>query len=253
MKVWLKGGSSRKKGDLTDIKNWHPVSLLCTDYKLLSKTLTSRMAEVMEQVIHPDQSYCIPVRSIVDNISLVRDILEVSKLFNLDFALIFLDQEKAFDRVEHNYLWKTLADFGFCQDFVEMVKMLYTDAESVLKVNGGLCTPFKVGRGVRQGCSLSGMLYAIAIEPLLQQIRVNLTGLNIPGFNCNVHLSAYADDVIVIIKSQKAIEILKKLLEDFRAVSSAKVNWDKSGALKCGKWTGEEISIPDGLSWSRGG
>lgn len=40
-----------------------------------------------------------------------------------------------------------------------MVKMLYTDVESVLKVNGGLCTPFKVGRGVRQGCPLSGMLY----------------------------------------------------------------------------------------------
>ncbi|KAG1957228.1 hypothetical protein F2P79_007347 [Pimephales promelas] len=105
-----------KKGDLTEIKNWRPVSLLCTDYKLLSKVLANRMAGVMEQVIHPDQSYCIP------------------------------DQEKAFDRVEHNYLWKTLAAFGFCQDFVEMVKMLYTDVESVLKVNGGLCTPFKETR-----------------------------------------------------------------------------------------------------------
>lgn len=110
------------------------MSLLCTDYKLLSKTLANRLAEVMEQVIHPDQSYCIPGRSIFDNISLVRDSLDVSKLFNLDCALISSDQEKAFDRVEHNYLWKTLAAFGFCQDFVEIIKMLYTDVESVLKV-----------------------------------------------------------------------------------------------------------------------
>jgi len=242
-----------KKGDLTEIKNWCPVSLLCTDYKLLSKVLANRMAGVMEQVIHPDQSYCIPARSIFDNISLVRDILEVSKLFNLDCALFSLDQEKAFDRVEHNYLWKTLAAFGFCQDFVEMVKMLYTDVESVLKVNGGLCTPFKVGRGVRQGCSLSGMLYSLAIEPLLQQIRANLTGLNIPGYNCNIHLSAYADDVIVIVNSQKDIEMLKKLLDHFRVLSSAKINWNKSAALLCGKWTGAGLSIPDGLLWSKGG
>ncbi len=73
-----------KKGDLTDIKNWRPVSLLCTDYKLLSKTLANRLTEVMEQVIHPDQSYCILGRSIFDNISFLRDFLDVSKLFNLD-------------------------------------------------------------------------------------------------------------------------------------------------------------------------
>jgi len=55
-----------------------------------------------------------------DNISLVRVILEVSKLFNLDCSL----QEKAFDRVEHNYLWKTVAAFGFSQNYVDMAKML---------------------------------------------------------------------------------------------------------------------------------
>lgn len=45
-----------KKGDLTDIKNWHPVSVLCCDYKLLSKVLANRLTGVINQVIHPDQS-----------------------------------------------------------------------------------------------------------------------------------------------------------------------------------------------------
>lgn len=108
-------------------------------------------------------------------------------------------------------MWKTLEAFGFSQEFVSKIRVLYTDVESLLKVNGGLCTPFKVGRGVRQGCALSGMLYSIAIEPLLQQIRFNLNGVLIPGFNCNVHLSAYADDVIVMINNQKDLEILLRL------------------------------------------
>ncbi len=151
------------------------------------------MAGVISQVIHSDQSYCVPRRSIVDNISLIRDALEVSKLLNLDFGLISLDQEKAFDRVEHFYLWKTLEAFGFKQDFIKMVQVLYSEVESVLKINGGLCAPFQVKRGVRQGCALSGMLYSLAIEPLLQQIRGKINGLHLP--NCistkNVCLSAY--------------------------------------------------------------
>jgi len=58
------------------------------------------------------------------------------------------------------------------------IKVLYNDIESILKVNGGLCAPFKVERGVRQGCPLSGILCSIAIEPLLCKIRENIKGLN---------------------------------------------------------------------------
>lgn len=67
------------------------------DYKLLSKTMANRLEGVMDCVIHPDQTYCVPGRSIFDNISLVRDVLEVSNM--LDCGLISLDQEKAFDHV----------------------------------------------------------------------------------------------------------------------------------------------------------
>ncbi|KAI3376197.1 hypothetical protein L3Q82_016397 [Scortum barcoo] len=61
-----------KKGNLQDIKNWRPVSLLCVDYKLLSKALANRLREAMEQVIHRDQTYCVPGRSMVDNVYLIR-------------------------------------------------------------------------------------------------------------------------------------------------------------------------------------
>ncbi len=74
-----------KKGDLTEIKNWRPVSLLCSDYKLLSKTLAIRLAKVMGEVIHPDKSYCVPSRHIFDNIYFIRDIIQVSKLLDSYF------------------------------------------------------------------------------------------------------------------------------------------------------------------------
>lgn len=69
-----------KKGDLTEIKCWRPVSVLCSDYKILSKALANRLAGVLEQVIHSDQTYCIPERSIFDNILFIRDIFDLTKM-----------------------------------------------------------------------------------------------------------------------------------------------------------------------------
>ncbi|KAJ4933762.1 hypothetical protein JOQ06_006573, partial [Pogonophryne albipinna] len=111
-----------KKGDLQEIKNWRPVSLLCTDYKLLSRALSSRLRKVMDQVVDRTQTYCVPGRSIVDNVSLIRDILEVSGFLGFDTGLVSLDQEKAFDRVEHRYLWKVLERFGLSPGFIAKIK-----------------------------------------------------------------------------------------------------------------------------------
>ncbi|KAK3507402.1 hypothetical protein QTP70_018051, partial [Hemibagrus guttatus] len=111
-----------KKGDLQNIKNWHPVSLLCTDYKVMSKALANRLRDIMDSVIQTDQTYCVHNRSIIDNVSLIRDILDVSRSLAVDLGLISLDQGKAFHRVEHQYLWKTLEAFGLSPSLIAMMK-----------------------------------------------------------------------------------------------------------------------------------
>ncbi|KAJ3588687.1 hypothetical protein NHX12_009541 [Muraenolepis orangiensis] len=220
-----------KKGNLQDIKNWRPVSLLCVDYKILSKALATRLGRAVEQVIHRDQTYCVPGRSMVDNVHLIRDVLEVSSSLGINTGLISLDQEKAFDRVEHSFLWKVMEKFGFSAGFIAKIKVLYNKIESVLKFNGGLCAPFRVCRGVRQGCALSGMLYALSLEPLLNKIRSKLQGLFLPGLNGNMVLSVYADDVVVFVRDQKDTDILVDIVRDFSSASAARVNWKKSEAL----------------------
>ncbi|KAJ3584782.1 hypothetical protein NHX12_015277, partial [Muraenolepis orangiensis] len=222
-----------KKGNLQDIKNWRPVSLLCVDYKLLSKALATRLGRAVEQVIHRDQTYCVPGRSMVDNVHLIRDVLEVSSSLGINTGLISLDQEKAFDRVEHSFLWKVMEKFGFSAGFIAKIKVLYNKIESVLKFNGGLCAPFRVCRGVRQGCALSGMLYALSLEPLLNKIRSKLQGLFLPGFNGNMVLSVYADDVVVFVRDQKDTDILV----DINMV------WKKDGFKYLGVFLGKGIIV----------
>lgn len=168
-------------------------------------------------------------------------------------GLISLDQEKAFDRVEHDYLWKTLQAFGFSSDFIGYIKVLYNDIESLLKVNGGLCAPFKVCRGVRQGCSLSGILYTLAIEPLLNKLRRVLEGVSVQACNSTLCLSAYADDVVIILNKQSDVDLLLKTLREFETISSARINWGKSEAVLIGKWERGVPILPSGLSWRKDG
>ena len=73
--------------------------------------------------------------------------------------------------------------FGFSPGFIAKIKVMYEDIESALKLNGGLCTPFKVSRGISQGCSMTGMLYALSIEPMLQNVCTFIDGLSLPDFN----------------------------------------------------------------------
>ncbi|MGH0162989.1 UNVERIFIED_CONTAM: hypothetical protein FKN15_061389 [Acipenser sinensis] len=210
----------------------------------------------MGTVVHSDKTYCVPKGSIFDNLFLIRDLFNVSKLFNLDFGLVSLDQEKAFDRVDHGFLFRTLEAFGFGPVFISYIKMLYSNIFSLVKMNNCLSQPFPVQRRIRQGCSLSGMLYAISIEPLLHQLRERLAGLAIPALPSAqpVRLSAYADDLNVFVTSDKDVAVLESCMRGFEGASSARVNRAKSGAFLAGSWLRKSPpSLPQMLEWNRTG
>ncbi|CAM4668078.1 unnamed protein product [Lepidochelys olivacea] len=164
-----------KKGDRRDLRNWHPVSLLSMDYKVVAKAISLRLGTVLADMVHPDQTYTFLGCSILDNLYLVRDLLELGCRDGLSFALLSLDQEKAFDRVDHGYLLSTLRAFGFGPQFVGFLRVLYTSAECLVRLNWTLTEPVSFGRGVWQGCPLLGQLYALAIKPFLCLICRRLT------------------------------------------------------------------------------
>ncbi|CAM5075174.1 unnamed protein product [Eretmochelys imbricata] len=154
----------------------------------------------MADVIHPDQTYTVPGRSIFDNLFLVRDLLELRRRDGLSFALLSLDQEKAFDRVDYGFLLGTLQAFGFGPQVVSFLQVLYASAECLVRLNWTLTEPVSFGRGIRQGCPLSGQLYALAIEPFLCLLRRRLTGLVLREPELRLVLSAYADDVLLVVQ-----------------------------------------------------
>ena len=147
-------------------------------------------------MIHNDQTRFIPKRSIYNNIRLAQTILKYTELTEEDGAIVALDQEKAYDKIRHDYLWTTLERFNVPLMFIKTVKTLYTNAHTHVAINGKLSPPFKITRGVRQGDPLSCALFNLAIEPLACTLRDDptLAGISIPGFEEKIIISMLADD-----------------------------------------------------------
>ncbi|CAM2105272.1 unnamed protein product [Caretta caretta] len=200
----------QKKGDLRDLQNWRPISLLSTDYKIVAKATSLRLGSMMADVIHPDQTYIVPGRSIFDNLFLVRDLLELGHRDGLSFAVLSLDQEKAFDRVDHGYLLGTLQAFGFGPQF----------------------------------------LYALAIELFLCLLCRRLTGLVLRESELRLVLSAYADDVLLVVQDPGDLARVEACQAISLAAFSTRVNWVKSSGLAVGDWW-QVSSLPPALQTIR--
>eukprot|EP00061_Rhincodon_typus_P009615 g33247.t1 len=97
-----------KKGDIPSFKNWCQVSFLSTDYKIFTRVLFSQLSSMVGDIFHPDQSYMVQGWWIHDNVHLVQDLIHFCQLTGLLSAFLSLEQEKAFDRVDHEYLFGTL-------------------------------------------------------------------------------------------------------------------------------------------------
>ena len=168
-----------KKKDPTDISNYRPITLLNTDYKLMTKTLALQLVKPIHKLVHPDQAGFIPKRSIFNHIRLASTVINYAEVMEIDRAIVALDQEKAYDKIRHNYLWRTLDRFNLPTSFTNTVKSLYENAFTQVAINGIMNTPFKVSRGVRQGDPLSCLLFDLAIELLACSLRNcdNLEGL----------------------------------------------------------------------------
>ena len=91
--------------------------MLCADYKIGTKALAARLQKVLSSVLHEDQTCGVPGRSIFSNLNLVRDLIEYCNSKNLPLVIINLDQEKAFDRVNWNFLDRVLQRINFGPEF----------------------------------------------------------------------------------------------------------------------------------------
>lgn len=153
--------------------------MLNVDFKLLLKTLALRLERVLPTIISLDQTGFIQNLHLFSNLRQLFNIIYNPSQVNTEEALISMDAEKAFDRVEWDYLFYTLDKFGFGKKCILWIKLLYSSPLAAVRTNNIQSDYFRLYRSTRQGCPLSPLLFAVAIEPLSIALRSNcaITGI----------------------------------------------------------------------------
>lgn len=143
-----------------------------------------------------------------------------------------LDAEKAFDRVQWEFLFAALSHFGFGQTFISWIKILYKSPKAAVITNGLISPLFNLTRGTRQGCPLSPLLFSIVLEPLAIAVRGNgnIRGVDLGGKEHKLLL--YADDILMLVKDPlNSIPHLMDIIKSYSILSGYKINWTKSEAM----------------------
>ena len=117
-------------------------------------------------------------RGCTDAIFTLRQLCERSLEYNQDLHLVFVDQEKAFDRVNRDRLWKVLEQYGVKGQLLDNIRAIYANSKSAVRTTSGTSDWFPVTSGVRQGCNLSPLLFVIYMDQITKEANPDPEALN---------------------------------------------------------------------------
>ncbi len=224
-----------KKGDRLLLKNFRPISLATTDYKIMAFVLANRLQKVLDKIISTSQAGYVKKRFIGCNIRLIEDLLDYSDNLNDEASIIFLDFQKAFDTIEWVFIHEALKKFNFGPQFIHWIKTIYTNPGAKIKNNGWLSDTFEISRGIRQGCPVSALLFIIAVEVLALNLKNDNTiqGIKIVSNHGEkeVKVMQYADDTVLLLNDHISINNAILNVIKFSKVSGLVLNVDKSEAI----------------------
>ena len=192
------------------------------------------MKNILSSIVKCDQTAYVKGRYIGESIRLISEILEYTEENDISGILFSADFEKAFDSIEHAFLFAVLESFGFGPQFIQWVRTFLNNAESCVMNNGHSTGYFSLERGTRQGDPLAAYLFILCVESLFIQIREDENIKGIVVGDHEIKLSAYADDADFLTPDVKSLQTILQTCPTFQLYSSLKLNLDKSEACWIG-------------------
>jgi hypothetical protein len=140
-----------KKRDREKVKNYKLIILLNINYKIFMKVLTKRLNLVLNKILKLQQNGFIKTKSIFNNIIEIRVILKKIKEKNVKKGgFLLLDFEKAYNRMNREFIWKMMNKMGFDEKFINILEKIHKNSMIKVEINSFLFKKFKVRLGVKQ-------------------------------------------------------------------------------------------------------
>ncbi|PNX82112.1 ribonuclease H, partial [Trifolium pratense] len=224
------------KTDSADsIDKYRPIAIANFKFKIISKVLADRLAQILPSIVSKEQRGFIQGRNIKDCICIASEAINLlhNKTFGGNLALK-IDITKAFDTLDWSFLIKVLQQFGFNTTFCNWIKSILASASMSISINGALNGYFNCTRGVRQGDPLSPLLFCLAEEVLSRGISllVDEGKIELIKGSRNTRVPShclYADDIMVFCKGKlSSLQALQNLFISYANCSGQVINASKS-------------------------
>ena len=220
-----------KKNSASDIYNYRPLTVIPCLSATYSKALNARMTQVVEAhgLLGEVQNGFRKDRSSIDCAFTLNSILWKTIAKKKNVSLAFLDLTKAYDSVNRDTLWNKLAEMGFGGQFLESLKSLYKGDFVTCEANGITSKPVYLGRGLRQGCSLSPILFALYVSDMSRDLH----GSNLGVLLHKVCVSSlfFADDILLVARDADGMRILLGIVQHHCMVLDMKLSVSKSKVM----------------------
>jgi exonuclease III len=262
-----------KKGDLSKISNWRPISLLNCIYKVLSKALNNRLKKISTRILSRAQKGFTKGRYIHECIINITEAVSYANFYEIPSFVLALDMAKAFDTIQHDYLHQVYEFFGFGQYFIKMIETFTTGRNAcIIWDDNSLSEPFDLENGSGQGNGPSPLQFNFGEQILIFKLELDPAIVSIfdlpgpihlnpavtttltrnlpvcndeirdlhPGYrnecNCSSDkIEAFADDATALGQAKKqSLDFIKQTLVDFAELSGLKCNQEKSLIMPVG-------------------
>ena len=242
--VWCKGMIMplyKNKGDKKDPDNYRGITLLSCLGKLFTACISDRISKFMDvnYKLGPEQAGFREAFSTTDHIFTLYSIIEFYTNRKGRVYCAFVDYSKAFDLIERSSLWMKLLNNNINGKILNVIKSLYINAKSCVKLNGKVSEYFSCCKGVRQGENLSPVLFAIYLNDFHSFLSDRCLGLkdlcNVTDEELDIYLKLYvllyADDTIILAESASDLQTALSSLHEYCVQWDLKVNISKTNVV----------------------
>jgi ribonuclease HI len=198
-----------------------PIAVNNSDNRILAGVVADAIMPAVAAITPKRQRGFVKGRLGEDNITELTNLFYNKLNHQKQHYLLFIDTAKAFDSIDHDYLFAVLKRIGMPSWVINVVRGLMTNARVRPQLKGRIRLTILINRGVKQGCPLSPILFILAYNPLLHNLG------NIPGTDT----WAFADDAVIAHESLSGIRRALEAIDAFSTISGLGVNRDKSSIL----------------------